>query len=180
MAGSSDEIDTFSYAAPDDPRLKRFFIRVIERLTGQPYLKWVYEDNRAHPVAGESFWSAAIRRLELKLIYNEAELAKWPKTGPLVVVANHPFGVLDGLIICEIVSQVREDFRVLTNAVLLRDEELKTFLLPVDFADQRLIFLVQHGTVAGERGRSRLRCERFQPVQHLADVADSAVHNLKL
>ncbi|HEY0105181.1 MAG TPA: lysophospholipid acyltransferase family protein, partial [Rhizomicrobium sp.] len=55
--------------------------------------------------------------------------------GPLVVVANHPFGVLDGLIICHIVSRVRKDFRVLTNAVLLRAEEVKTFLLPVDFAE---------------------------------------------
>jgi len=135
MAESADAIDTFSYAAPDDPRLKRFFIRLVERLTGQPYLKWVYEDNRAHPVPGENFWSAAIRRLELKLDYNKEALATWPKEGPLVVVANHPFGVLDGLIICQIVSQVRSDFRVLTNAVLLRAEEVKTFLLPVDFAE---------------------------------------------
>jgi len=135
MAESPAEIDTFSYADPSDPRLKRFFIRVIERLTGQPYLKWLYEENRANPVPGESFWSAAIRKLELKLVYNEEELAHWPRTGPLVVVANHPFGVLDGIIICEIVSRVREDFRVLTNAVLLRAEEVKDFLLPVDFAE---------------------------------------------
>ena len=135
MAESPDEIDTFSYADPNDPRLKRFFIRVIERITGQPYLKWLYEDNRAHPVKGESFWSAAIRRLELKLVFNQQALDAWPKTGPLVVVANHPFGVLDGLIVCEIVSRVREDFRVLTNAVLLRADEVKEFLLPVDFAE---------------------------------------------
>ncbi|MEI9929133.1 MAG: lysophospholipid acyltransferase family protein [Rhizomicrobium sp.] len=135
MAESSGEIDTFSYAAPDDPRLKRFFIRLIERMTGQPYLKWIYEDNRAHPVPGESFWSAALRRLELKLDFNREAVATWPKDGPLVVVANHPFGVLDGLIICQIVSLVRTDFRVLTNAVLLRAEEVKSFLLPVDFAE---------------------------------------------
>ena len=135
MPESPADVDTFSYADPSDPRLKRFFIRLIERVTGQPYLKWLYEDNRANPVPGESFWTAAIRRRELKLVFNEETLAQWPKTGPLVVVANHPFGVLDGLIICEIVSRVREDFRVLTNAVLLRAEEVKTFLLPVDFAE---------------------------------------------
>jgi putative hemolysin len=135
MSESRDAIDTFSYAAPDDPRLKRFVIRLIERMTGQPYLKWIYEDNRANPVPGENFWSAAIRRLELKLSYNAQALASWPKSGPLVVVANHPFGVLDGLIICQIVAQVRGDFRVLTNAVLLRAEEVKTFLLPVDFGE---------------------------------------------
>jgi putative hemolysin len=135
MAESTDDIDTFSYADPADPRLKRLFIRIVERLTGQPYLKWLYEDNRANPQPGEDFWDAAVRKLELHLKYNTDALAQWPKTGPLVVVANHPFGVLDGLIICHLVAQVRKDFRVLTNAVLLRAEEVKEFLLPVDFAE---------------------------------------------
>src|SRR5258706_10615957 len=135
MAESDADVDTFSYADPADPRLKRLFIHLIERLTGQPYLKWLYEENKAHPVEGESFWSAAIRKLELNLVFDRNELAKWPKAGPLVIVANHPFGVLDGLVICEIVSRVREDFRVLTNAVLLRADEVKEFLLPVDFAE---------------------------------------------
>ena len=135
MTNSTDDVDTFSYADPADPALKRLFIRIVERITGQPYLKYLYEDNRANPVPGEDFWDAAIRKLELKVKINEDVLAQWPKTGPLVVVANHPFGVLDGLIICHIVSKVRKDFRVLTNAVLLRAEEVKTFLLPVDFAE---------------------------------------------
>jgi putative hemolysin len=135
MAESPDAVDTFSYADPSDPRLKKLFIRIIERITGQPYLKYLYENNRANPQPGEDFWDAAIRKLELKLRYNEEALAQWPRTGPLVVVANHPFGVLDGLIICHLVSRVRKDFRVLTNAVLLRAEEVRTFLLPVDFAE---------------------------------------------
>lgn len=128
-------VDTFSYAAPDDPRLKRFVIRLIERMTGQPYLKWLYDDYREHRAPGESFWDSAVRRLELKVVCNEEVLSKWPKTGPLVVVCNHPFGVLDGIVISQIVSRVRSDFRVLTNAVLLRAEEAKPFLLPIDFAE---------------------------------------------
>jgi len=71
MSQLPDDVDTFSYADPTDPRLKRFFIRLVERLTGQPYLKWLYEENKAHPVPGESFWKAAIRKLELKLVFNE-------------------------------------------------------------------------------------------------------------
>jgi len=132
---TAEDIDTFSYADPADPRLKKLVIRIIERMSGQPYLKWLYEENRANPVAGEDFWDAAIRKLELNVRINEEVLAQWPRTGPLVVVANHPFGVLDGLIICSIVGRVRKDFRVLTNAVLLRAEEVKSFLLPVDFAE---------------------------------------------
>jgi len=135
MRPAADSIDTFSYATAEDPRFKRFLIRVIERVTGQPYLKWLYEDNRDNPIPGESFWDAAIRKLELKIVYNEDDLAKWPKTGPLVVVSNHPYGVLDGVVISHLVSKVRTDFRVLTNSVLYRAEEIREFLLPIDFSE---------------------------------------------
>ena len=127
--------DNFSYAAPDDPWLKRVLIHAIERMTGQPRLKRLYDDNRAHPVPGESFFAATIRRLDLRVAANEETLLHWPRDGALVVVANHPFGVLDGIIICHLVSKVRSDFRVLTNSVLHRAEEIRSFLLPVDFAD---------------------------------------------
>ena len=66
-----DEIQHFSYAAPDDPRLKRLVIRAIETMTGQPYLKSLYDEHRMNPVPGESFWSAAMRNLELTIRYNE-------------------------------------------------------------------------------------------------------------
>ena len=65
MADSSDALDTFSYASAEDPRLKRFVIRLIERMSGQPYLKSLYEDFRNNPVPGETFWDSAIRRLSL-------------------------------------------------------------------------------------------------------------------
>jgi len=135
MAESSDALDTFSYASADDPRLKRFVIRLIERMSGQPYLRSLYEDFRANPLPGETFWDSAIRRLELKIVCDEDKLALWPRTGPLVVVSNHPFGVLDGVMICQLVSRVRKDFLVLTNSVLYRAEEIRPFLLPVDFAE---------------------------------------------
>ena len=135
MSPADDPPDTFSYAAPDDPKLKRFVIRAIERLTGQPYLKWLYDQHVTHPVPGENFWDAAIRQLELKLVANDEELSHWPRTGPLVVVSNHPYGVLDGVAICHIVSKVRPDFRVLTNSVLYRAPEIREFLLPIDFAE---------------------------------------------
>lgn len=136
MADSSDDVlDSFTYAAPDDPKLKRFVIRLIERLTGQPYLRWLYEDYRANPVPGESFWDSAVKRLELKLVYDETKLRAWPRTGPLVVVSNHPFGVLDGVVLCHLVSKVRNDFLVLINSVLYRAEEIRPYLLPIDFAE---------------------------------------------
>jgi putative hemolysin len=134
---TSDQIKHFSYAAPDDPQLKRLVIRAIETMTGQPYLKSLYDEHRKNPVPGESFWSAAMRNLELKIDYNKEALARLPATGPLVIVANHPFGVLDGLIISYLTSMVRSDFLVLTNSVLYQADEIREHLLPIDFAETK-------------------------------------------
>jgi putative hemolysin len=129
--------DNFSYATEDDPRLKRLLIRAVERMTGQPHLKQLYDRHRTSPLAGEDFWAAAIRSLELKIDCNEEALLTLPRTGPLVIVANHPFGVLDGLIISHLTSRIRQDFLVLTNSVLYRAEEIRGHLLPIDFAETK-------------------------------------------
>ena len=134
---SSGAEETFSYATTEDPALKRLLIRAVEGMTGRPYLKRLYDDHRANPVPGENFWAAALQRLELTLSYNERALAGVPKTGSLVIVANHPFGVLDGVIISYLVSKVRSDFLVLTNAVLYQAEEIRQHLLPIDFAETK-------------------------------------------
>lgn len=129
--------EEFSYAEPDDPPVKRLVIRAVERATGQPYLRWLYQSYADHRLPGETFWDAAVRLLELKVHYDAAKLAQWPTSGPLVVVCNHPFGVLDGALACAIVGKVRPDFKVLTNAVIARAEELRDYLLPIDFTETR-------------------------------------------
>jgi putative hemolysin len=134
---AADEIQHFSYAADTDPKLRRMLIRAIETMSGQPYLKSLYEEHTRQPLAGESFWAAAIRMLELKLVWNKEALAHLPRQGPLAIVANHPFGVLDGVVISYIVSELRSDFVVLTNSVLYQAKELRPHLLPVDFAETK-------------------------------------------
>ena len=124
----------FSYADPSDRPVKRHLIHLIERATGQRELKRIYLDNRRHPSPGESFFAAAVRRLAINVQYDAARLARIPRLGPVVVVANHPYGVLDGIVLSWLVEKVRSDFLVLTNAVLLRAPELKDYVLAVDFA----------------------------------------------
>ena len=72
------DILNFSYAADTDPTLKRMLIRAIETMTGQPYLKSLYDEHRERPLPGESFWAAALRMLEVKLVYNQDALAHLP------------------------------------------------------------------------------------------------------
>jgi putative hemolysin len=146
----------FSYADPSTPPVKRQVIRLIERATGQPQLKRIYFDNRRNPQAGENFWQAAIRHLALDVRYDGNALAAMPRNGPVVVVANHPYGVLDGLVIGWLVEKVRPDFLILTNAVLMRAPEIQNFVLPIDFAD------TDEARRANLRSRARAR-------EHLAD-----------
>ncbi|MBV1704803.1 MAG: lysophospholipid acyltransferase family protein [Hyphomicrobiales bacterium] len=126
----------FSYAEPTDPPLRRLAIRVIELFTGQPTLKRLYVEYQRAPRPDESFFVAALRKLGINMRLEEPDVYRIPRSGPLVVVANHPFGVLDGLAISAIVERARPDFLVLTNAVLLRAPEARAHLLAVDFSGQ--------------------------------------------
>jgi putative hemolysin len=131
------EVDQFSYASPQDPRFKRLLIQAIERMSGQPELKRMYLENQERPRPGEGFWAAAVRKLQLNIMLNEESLGEIPAQGPAVVVANHPFGVLDGIVVCWLVSRIRKDFKILTNALLNRVDEIKAALLPIDFEESK-------------------------------------------
>jgi putative hemolysin len=124
----------FSYAAASDPPVKRGLIRLVERATGQPVLRRLYLENRRSPRPAETFFAAALRALALDVVYDEAALSHIPRSGAVVFIANHPYGVLDGIVISWLAQKVRPDFVVLTNAVLLRAEEVRDFVLPIDFS----------------------------------------------
>lgn len=124
----------FSYADPSMPPVKRGLIRLVEAATGQRKLRRLYMANRSLGITGEGFFAAAVRSLAIDVRFDPAALAAIPAAGPVVVVANHPYGVLDGIVISWLIQQRRSDFLVLTNAVLLRAPEIADYVLPIDFA----------------------------------------------
>ena len=133
-AGDVMDDVNFTYADPADPLFKRKLIGLVERVSGQRALKRLYLDNRRRPTPGESFFAACVRQLALDVRYDAAAFAAIPCTGAMVFVSNHPYGVLDGIVLSHLVARVRGDFLVLTNAVLLRAPEIGAHVLPVDFA----------------------------------------------
>jgi putative hemolysin len=123
-----------SYASPCDSRLTRVLIHLIEATTGQLELKRLYSVYQTELRGSVDFWEAAMRLMRLSVDYDPKKLDALPRSGPLVIVANHPFGLIDGLLIGHLANRVRRDFKVLTNSRLYPpDAEIRNYILPIDF-----------------------------------------------
>lgn len=126
---------TFSYADANDPWWKKLLINAVELSTGRRTIERLYNNIRDLDVPGHELWGLGLEQLRIKIDYKAEALAVIPAEGPLVFIANHPYGVVDGLILAAMLAKVRRRFVFLVNEVLTRDERLKPFLLPVDFRE---------------------------------------------
>lgn len=123
----------FSYSRPEQRWLNRSLIRTIERLSGQPRLERLYRDWAANPPPGENLFAAAIRLLEIEVDTIAEAWARVPKRGPVLFIANHPFGVIDGLLMGHLATSVRPDSKIITHSLLCQVPEARDYLLPIDF-----------------------------------------------
>lgn len=126
-----------SYASSAPTRGGRALIRLVENVTGRPGLiarAIGYE----HEVAqGRDFWEVMAGRYGISLDLAGGSLSNIPATGPLVVIANHPYGILDGLMMGHILSRSRGEFRILANSVFRKAGALDRVVLPVSFDESR-------------------------------------------
>jgi putative hemolysin len=104
-----------SYAKSAHSRSGQAVIKLIENATGRLHLIQRARDYDAEIAQGRSFWEVMVNRYGLSLDVVSGAIADIPAEGPLVVVANHPFGILDGLIMGYLLSTRRGDFRILAN-----------------------------------------------------------------
>lgn len=142
----------FSYSRPDDPKLKKALICAIEKLSGQRFFKKTYLEWSSRSSPRENIFAAGVRLLGLGLQCEAEALSAIPAQGPLLVVANHPFGVADGLALGDLITRVRPDTKIMTHSLLCQPPEAARFLLPVDFG----------GTPAARQRSARTRMDAVQ------------------
>jgi putative hemolysin len=81
-----------------------------------PKIQRLYE--QATSGSPEEFLPSLLKAMDVEPIISDADLARIPREGPLVVVANHPFGLLEGLLLARLLDKVRPDVRILSNSLL--------------------------------------------------------------
>ena len=128
----------FSYASKVEHNLaQRLIIKLIENLTGKKKLEKIYKDYALNVNEPLDFWSDILKLMNIKVVNKSLHPLEIPKTGPLMMIANHPFGIIDGLILCSLVSKKRSDFKIMTHETLKFLPNLEPFILPVDFSNNK-------------------------------------------
>ncbi len=123
-----------SYAGTFTNPWKSATIRSIEWLTAKPkLLSLIRRFERRGAPFGQPFWPLALEIMGIEVRTPPEEIAHIPATGPLVVVANHPHGLVDGMVLAHLIGQVRQDYLILTRSLLTGIPEIAEFMLPVPF-----------------------------------------------
>ena len=129
----AEEHPVFSFADAEMGPLSNKIIRSLERATGQPKISQLYFDYVSENLSPSNFWADALDRLGIDINLKFEQLAKIPKTGRVVAVANHPYGVIDGLVLCALMAEIREDYKIITHRVLRQAPAVMDKILPLDF-----------------------------------------------
>ena len=128
------DMQRLSYAGTFPNPVKAGAIRTIEWLTAKvTLLRLIRDFERSGAPFGSPFLPKAIRQMGISIDTPADEVARIPATGPLVVVANHPHGLVDGMVMAELVNRVRPDFKILTRSLLTGIPEVAEFMIPVPF-----------------------------------------------
>ena len=78
-----------------------------------------------------------MERYGINIDIKSGALSTLPLSGPVVLVANHPYGILDGLIMGYILARQRGDFRILAHHVFSKAKELKNIIIPISFDESK-------------------------------------------
>ncbi|WP_209504026.1 MULTISPECIES: lysophospholipid acyltransferase family protein [unclassified Ruegeria] len=137
MPSRRHAVRDISYAHSAETKGGRMVIKLMENTTGRMRLIKRADGYEKDVANGRDFWAVMVERYGLTLDVAGGSLSNIPKDGPLILIANHPYGILDGLMMGHILSETRGDFRILAHRVFRKAEDLNRIILPISFDETK-------------------------------------------
>ena len=106
--------------------------QILEKISKIDEIKSLYKINYKELKQSNNFWKKTLDILKINYIAENVD--NIPKAGSSIIVANHPFGLLDGLIICSIICDIRKDYKILINDEVSQIDQIREYLLPIKFS----------------------------------------------
>ena len=127
-----------SYANTFPHPVQRITIRTLELFTA--YFRILHKvrkfENEGAPF-GQPFWKKALDTMGIELKTPQEQIDRIPETGPLIITSNHPHGLVDGMVLAELIGKVRTDYKILTRSLLTGVSEIDQFMIPVPFPHEK-------------------------------------------
>jgi len=120
------------FSFPSSERLPRPIKGAVNRFLKMDQLERLYSDARA----GGDLLSDLLRVLNIQVQVSPVDLDKIPAKGSVIAVANHPFGLLDGALLANLLTRVRSDVRILTTTMLSALPDLAALCIFIDPFDR--------------------------------------------
>ena len=131
----------FTFASSEVSTISQQFIKFIELLTGKLKLKRLYDQYLLESKPPQDFWIDAVKKLKFNLQSNFKDGSFIPREGRIIIVANHAFGVADGVSLCSMISKIRQDYKIITHKVLRQADAVKDKIIPIDFSHNKQAIL---------------------------------------
>ena len=126
-----------SYATTFTNPFQSNAIRTIEWFTGKiGLIRLIRGIERDGVRVGQGFWPHVLRHMDIRVDTPVNEVMNIPRTGPVIIVANHPHGLVDGMVFGYVIGKIRTDYKILTRSLLTEVKEIGEFMIPVPFPHQ--------------------------------------------
>lgn len=107
-------------------------IRLLQKFLGVTELSEIYRQTEQTQLPGEFFYAAMLRVLNINWSMSEADLQRIPRSGPCLLVANHPFGGIEGTVLGALIERLRPDVRIMANSLLMQLPKVAEYCFLVD------------------------------------------------
>lgn len=120
---------SISNIMPKPTLANKIFVWFLDRMLGIKKMDKLYRQHEMQGLSKEDFSDRLIEILELDIQGAKELQSKIPKTGPVVIASNHPFGGIEGVILARLIGEVRPDLKVLANKGLGIFKEISDYFI---------------------------------------------------